>query len=387
MKIQVGVMFGGASVEHEISILSAMQVMKALDHHKYDIIPIYIAKDKEMYTGEAFKEIEQYKDITTLLKNKKTYHFVKKQQYFYLEQKHGWMNKKAYRIDIVFPILHGTNGEDGSIQGYLKTIGIPFCQSDVCACAIGQDKVIMKKLLSYAKIPIAPWFYTTVEEVNKSSLWLEKAEHLGYPLIIKPANLGSSIGIQLVENQEQLYKAIIEAFAYDEKVVVEKVIENMREVNASVLGDREHYEVSCLEEVHKHDLILSYEDKYQGSGKSKGMVSTSREIPAVLSFEQENTIKELAKQVAYEMEISGVVRIDFLIDVDHDTVLVNEMNTIPGSLAFYLWEPKDLTFTDLLDRILTIALKQYRRKEKMIVSYETNILKDYDQRQGLKGKG
>ena len=388
MKIQLGVMFGGESVEHEISILSAMQLIKALDKDKYDVIPIYVAKNKEMYTDQSFMEIENYKDLTELLKDKKSYHFLRRKQHFYLEQKNGLLiKKKSYRIDLVFPMLHGTNGEDGSMQGYLKTIGIPFCQSDVCSCAIGQDKVMMKKLLSYAGLPLVPWFYTTVYDIKNSSVWLEKAKALGYPLIIKPANLGSSVGIQVVHDEDQLHKAILESFQYDDKVVIEKVITNLREVNASVLGDMEHYEVSCLEEVIKQDAILSYEDKYQGNGKAKGMASASREIPASLSEEQAQQIQLLAQRVAYEMEVSGVVRIDFLIDVDNDCIFVNEINTIPGSLAFYLWQPKDVSFKDLLDRILLIALKRYRRKEKMVFTYETNILKDYDQRQGSKGKG
>ncbi len=387
MKIQLGIMFGGESVEHEISILSAMQVIKALDKDKYDIIPIYVAKNKDMYTGEPFMEIENYKNMTELLKGKRTYHILRKNQHFYLEQKIHLLRKKSIRIDMIFPMLHGTNGEDGSMQGYLKTIGIPFCQSDVCACAVGQDKVMMKKILSNAGLPLVPWFYTTIYEIRNSSVWFEKAEALGYPLIIKPANLGSSIGIHVVHDEGQLHKAILESFQYDEKVVIEKVITNLREVNASVLGDMEHYEVSCLEEVVKQDDILSYEDKYQGNGKSKGMASASREIPAPLSEEQAQQIKLLAQRVSYEMEVSGVVRIDFLIDSDNNCIFVNEINTIPGSLAFYLWQPMDVDFKDLLDRIISIALKRYRRKEKMLFSYETNILKDYDQRRGSKGKG
>ena len=277
---------------------------------------------------------------------------------------------------MVFPVLHGTNGEDGTFQGYLKTIGVPYVGCNVLAGAIGQDKVIMKQVLQDSGLSVLPWFFWTLHQPMEQSFF-KKAQRLGYPLIIKPANLGSSVGIAVAHNDVELHKSMIEAFQYDHKVVIEKVIEPLREINASVLGDEDGCRCSTLEEVVKQDEILSYDDKYSGQGKSKGMLSTSRKLPAELSDEQAEEIRSMAMDTFRALNAAGVVRIDFLMHADSAALYVNEINTIPGSLSFYLWEKEGLPFPALLDELISLALQRVRREQKMIFSYDTNILRDY----------
>lgn len=385
MKLRVGVAFGGQSVEHEISILSAMQVMHALDKEKYEVIPMYFSKEKTLFSDPSLKDLKRYKDLLVLEKQCVSYHLIRDQQHVYLEADSRRFFQKKIELDIVLPVMHGTNGEDGVFQGYLEMIGIPYCGSAVLGAAIGQDKVIMKQVLMHAHIPVIDWCYVTCfDELDE--VFYKRIEHLNYPVILKPANLGSSIGIQYVSSKEQLNDALQEAFRYDEKVVIEHAIEHLKEINASVMGDLSHSEVSVLEEVNKHDHILSFHDKYEGNGKSKGMVSASRNIPANISKEIQEQIETLAKRTFKELHAKGIARIDFMVDEDTKQIYVNEINTIPGSLSFYLWEPKGITFTRLLDRIIAIGLDNYRRQQQRITSYSTNILQTFEQGQGNKLK-
>lgn len=386
MKLQLGVAFGGESVEHEISILSAMQVIQALDKEKYDIFPMYYTKEKVLYCDEQLKDIDVYKDMDKLMQSLKPCTLLHDHQNHYIEELGGFFKRKRKRIDMVLPVMHGTSGEDGVFQGYLEMLGIPHTGSAVLGAAIGQDKVIMKQVLENVKVPIVPWFYATVYDLKDMDMIFSRAEELTYPMIIKPSNLGSSIGIEIVENKEQLHKALIEAFQYDEKVVVEKVIQQLKEVNISVMGDLSIINISCIEEVMKADHILSYHDKYEGGAKTKGMASAKRIIPANLDDETSEEVRMLAKKTFHELHSAGIVRIDFMIDEADGSVYVNEINTIPGSLAFYLWEKTGVSFTELLDRYIQLGLDAYKRKERMIFSYQTNILKTFKKGSSMKGK-
>ena len=243
-------------------------------------------------------------------------------------------------------------------------------------CIRDRDKVIMKQVLQDSGLSVVPWFFWTLHQPMEQSFF-KKAQRLGYPLIIKPANLGSSVGIAVAHNDVELHKSMIEAFQYDHKVVIEKVIEPLREINASVLGDEDGCRCSTLEEVVKQDEILSYDNKYSGQGKSKGMLSTSRKLPAELSDEQAEEVRTMAMDAFRALNAAGVVRIDFLMHADSSALYVNEINTIPGSLSFYLWEKEGLSFPALLDELISLALQRVRREQKMIFSYDTNILRDY----------
>ncbi len=399
MKIKVGVIFGGETVEHEVSIISAVQAMAKMDQEKYEIIPIYITKDNEWYTGEMLKDIEYYKDLDLLKKYAKNVVLYRKNGEFVLQSK-GLMKSTVKTLDIAFPIVHGTNVEDGILQGYLQTIGIPFVGPDTYAAVVGQDKVYMKCIFENANLPMAKflWFYDEEYRADAESV-MKKVEKLGYPVIVKPALTGSSVGIQIVRQQEQLQEAIEEAIQYDHKIIIEELIENLKEVNISILGNSSQQEVSVIEEVLPSKDFLTYEDKYIGNGKgkmgakqpmksSKGMLSASRKIPADLTKKMKQEIEEVAVKAFQSLGSSGCCRIDFLIDEKNKKIYINEINSIPGSLAFYLWEAKGVSYTSLLDEMITIAIKEYKKRNSKTHSFDTNILSGFTHGslKGMKGK-
>lgn len=392
MKIKVGVIFGGQTVEHEVSVISAVQAMNYMNQDKYDIIPIYIAKDRTWYTGKMLMEIDVYKDFESLKKYAKKVTMVRKDGVFYL-QTLGFLKKVVSEIDIVFPIVHGNTMEDGTIQGYLETLGIPYVGSHILGSALGQDKVVMKQVMASSDIPVVPylWFYDNEFLENREDIEY-KVNKLGYPVIVKPASLGSSVGIGMAKTSSELNSCVAEAIKYDSKIIVEKVVENLVEVNCSVLGNYEVQEVSAIEEVMSVNEFLTYKDKYVGNtkgGKSKGMASTNRIIPARINKKQEELVRSLAVDTFKVLNLSGVCRIDFLIDKLKDKVYVNEPNTIPGSLAFYLWEPVGKSYPELLDDLINLAIKDYKNRSKKTNSFDTNILSmagGLKGSKGLKGK-
>lgn len=388
MKIKVGVIFGGVSVEHEISIISAVQAMNSMDTEKYDIIPIYIGKDRTWYTGKMLMDIDVYKDFNDLKRYATKVTLYKKGNQFYL-QSLGFFKRLIEEIDIAFPIVHGTNVEDGTLQGYLGTIGIPYVGSSVFGAALGQDKIAMKQIFESEKLPVAPyvWFYDS-EYLNNTDVIVKNVNKLGYPVIVKPASLGSSVGIAVVKNEDDLDEAIMDAITYDNRIVIEKMIGNLTEVNCSVIGNYEYQQTSAIEEVMSNDEFLTYKSKYIGGAKgskSKGMASANRIIPARINDKLQEEIEELSKAVFKVLNLSGVCRIDFLIDKKAEKVYINEPNTIPGSLSFYLWEPIGKSYKELLDDVITLAIKDYKNKSKKVYSFDTNVLSSFSGTKGLKG--
>lgn len=396
MKIRLGVIFGGESVEHEVSIISAIQAMNKMDSEKYEIIPIYITKDRQWYTGEMLKEIETYSDLSLIKRYAKNVVLYEDNGKFVLQNKKGF-RRIVKEIDMVFPIVHGTNVEDGVLQGYLESIGIPFVGGDVYASAVGQDKIFMKEIFRENDLPVCDyaWFYDTEYEDDNEKV-LARVEKLTYPVIIKPATLGSSVGIKTAHNKEELKVAIDEAIKYDHKIVVEKLVENLMEVNISVLGNYSNQQVSAIEQVISTKDFLTYEDKYLGSSKtkgkiggkfkaSKGMVSTSRVIPAPLPKKMKEEVEKVAVGAFKALGSSGVVRIDFLVDEKEKKIYINEVNNIPGSLSFYLWEPIGKEYTELLDDMINIGIRDYKMRIAKTHSFDTNILKGFAEHGGLKG--
>lgn len=389
MKIKVGVIFGGETVEHEVSIISAVQAMNSMNLEKYDIVPIYISKDRTWYTGKMLMDIDVYKNFETLKKYAKKVVLYKKDGGFYL-QSLGLFKNIVSELDVVFPIVHGNNVEDGTLQGYLESVGIPYVGSGVIGSALGQDKVIMKQVFECEGIPHVPytWFFDS-EYLNDSEAILKQIKKLGYPVIVKPATLGSSVGITVSKDDKTIDAAILEAIKYDNKIIVEKVVSNLVEVNCSVLGNYEYQETSEIEEVMSTEEFLTYADKYIGgskkTGASKGMASARRIIPARISDDMKEEVKELSKKTFRALNLGGVCRIDFLIDEKTKKVYVNEPNTIPGSLSFYLWEPINKNYTTLLDDMITLAIKRYKSNSKKTRSFETNILSNFSGTKGLKG--
>lgn len=392
MRIKVGVIFGGTTVEHEVSIISAVQAMEHLNEEKYDVYPIYIAKDKTWYTGKMLADIDIYRDFETLKKYAKKVVLFNHDGLFRL-QSLGFFKRVVADLDIILPIVHGNNMEDGTLQGYLEMVGVPYVGSGVLGSSLGQDKVVMKQIFENIGVPVVPyvWFFDNDYYLDKESI-TAKIKKLGFPVIVKPATLGSSIGITYVKDEKDLEKAIEEAITYDVKIVVEKAIENLIEVNCSVLGNYQAQQTSVLEEVMGSDEFLTYKDKYLGNGKtkgkigSKGMASTNRIIPARLDEKMTNKIQDIAKEVFKALNLSGVCRIDFLIDRKSQQIYVNEPNTIPGSLSFYLWEKTGKTYDQLLDEMITLAIKQFKVKNKKVFTFDTNILSNYNGLKGFKGK-
>ena len=404
MKIKVGVLFGGKSVEHEISVISAVQAMGYLDRNKYDVIPIYITKNNEFYVGENVGKIESYTDINSLIKTSQRVVMVWDENKVKLIKYPQKMLSKGYvdYIDIAFPVVHGTNVEDGTLQGYLQMMNIPYVGCDVLSSAVGMDKYVMKTVLKDNGIPVLDCKCYTANQYdeNEDALIEEIESAIGYPVIVKPVNLGSSIGISKAENRTELYDSLETAFQYATKVLVETAVQNLKEINCSVLGDYESAEASECEEPVSSDKILTFTEKYIGDGSakgakgakggvkgsgSKGMATLKRKIPADITPEQRDTIRELAVKAFKCLGCGGVSRIDFMMDTKTGNIWLNEINTIPGSLSFYLWEPIGVKYSELLDRMISLALKRERENENITYSFDSNVLQGVKLGGGTKG--
>ncbi len=380
MKTRVAMLFGGKSVEHEVSVISGIQAILSMDTDKYEVIPVYMTKKNEMYIGEDIGNIEAYKDINALLSRSQRVIMINENGHVKLTgfpvKKFGKNPEKE--IDIAFPVVHGTNVEDGAFQGYLKTVGIPFVGCDVTASAIGMDKFIMKAVLKEGNVPVLDARLYTLSDYSDMETLLDNVEkEIGYPAIVKPVNLGSSVGISVAKDRVELTNSIDDAFRYATKVLVEHAISKLREINCAVLGDENDAIASECEEPLHTDEILSYEDKYVSnskSGGSKGMASVSRKIPAELSGEKREEIRDLAVRAFKLLGCNGVARIDFMIDEENGKLYFNEINTIPGSLSFYLWEPVGIPYKELLSRMIDLCLKRARQEESLTFTFDTNIL-------------
>lgn len=380
MKIQLGVLFGGNSTEHEISIISAVQAMLSIDREKYDVVPFYITKDSRFFTGADLFEIKNYRDIPKLVAKCTEVTLVKEGDVaaIYKFPPKSFGKNRIGHIDIAFPIVHGTNTEDGVLAGYIEMLGIPYVGCDVASSALGMDKFAMKAIFREYGIPVLPSkLYTTTDYEDIDAL-VEKIEGaFSYPVIVKPVNLGSSIGISVAADRDALLKSLDTAFSFAEVVLVERAITNLREINCSVLGDRFAAEASECEEPITEDEMLSFEDKYISGAKSggaKGMASVKRKIPAPISDEMRTEIREMAVKAFRALGCSGVSRIDFMIDCDENKLYLNEINTIPGSLSFYLWEPLGVKYQELLDRMIELAMKRQRARSNLTFSFESNVL-------------
>ncbi len=396
--ITLGVFFGGMSVEHEISVISALQTIHAFPEFKYNIVPIYISKDGEWYTGPGLTAVQNYRNMSKLLSwCEKVYMTPNRGDFnLYRYKSNMFKGKVVTKIDVAFPILHGSYGEDGSLQGLFEMIGIPYVGSNLRASNIAMDKIATKYMCKANNIPCVDYMWTTDRE------WFEQhdakkaeAEEIGYPLIVKPAGLGSSVGISKAANSEELDAAVELASKFTDKIIIEKMVQNLQEINCSVYGSYHDCHASVLEEPVRSGDILSYKDKYMGSGSAKGgakgmkfgakggkfgsksgsqgMSGSQRKCPADLPEDVTKYIQQLAIKTFKEMNATGIIRIDFMRDSVNGDVYVNEINAIPGSLAFYLWEATGKKFVDVLDEVINIAIKEAQEKHKLKVSFDQNI--------------
>ncbi len=375
MKISIALFMGGRSVEHEISVLSALQAYNALDKNRYSVTPIYITKSGEWYSSDLLLDAANYKDLASLVKRSRRV-YMKAQTGDHNIYTKGTFSEKVFaKIDVVLPVLHGTNGEDGSFQGIIEATGLPYVGCDVLSSANGMDKITMKMILASCGVPVVDyvWFTDGQYAAAKTSV-IEKVESLGYPVIVKPASLGSSVGISQASNRTELTRAIADAERYCSRILVERMITDLKEINCSVLGSCDEYQMSVCEEPLRSGEILSYKDKYMSGGKSsKGMQSTKRRIPADLPEVTRERIQFLAGETFRVLSCSGVARIDVMIDGASGDIYVNEINTIPGSLSFYLWEASGISFDKLMDKLVDIAIKRKSAQDSKSVSYGDNI--------------
>ena len=374
--------FGGSSPEHEVSVLSAMQVFAAMDESDFTLVPLYITKSGKWLSGDSLKDLNNYKDLKALENSSYPVSFTKDSMgaTHLTEQNKPSLFKKSTSIPVytVICAFHGSEGENGAFQGVCEQFNVPYTGSGVLASSVGMDKVKAKQLCEANNIPVTSSldFYEHDWELHQNMI-LEEATLLGFPLVVKPVNLGSSIGVKKVEDNEELIEAVEVAFRYDAHLLVEVAIQPLMEINCSVLGTAEDCRASVCERPLGTTETLSFEDKYQrGAGADKGMASADRVIPADISTELTTQIQSLALHTFKTFDASGVARLDFLVNTDTQDVYFNEINTIPGSFSFYLWAKSDLTFKQLVEELIVIALKRHQAKNGRIRSYETNLLSE-----------
>lgn len=360
------VFFGGSSPERDVSVITGVLTLNSLDKSEYNPIPIFISETGEFYTGSELNNLNFYKNLN--LKKAKRCALISGDNRLYLLK--GKKLKEQCEIYCAINCTHGQMGEDGTLSGILKYSQIPEVAPEIFAQALAIDKHFSKVMLNALQVP-------TVEgaTINRKDFFEDSnaqvdiiANKLGYPVIIKPARLGSSIGIEKAENGDQLFIAITRAFRYDDKVVCEKYLKNSRDINCAVYKMGEKIETSKLEEALKKSDILSFIDKY-GGGK---LENSKKSYPNDLSTEIQEQIKEYARLAYTQLEFEGIVRFDFL--VCEDRVYLNEINAIPGSLAYYLFCDKLSEFTKLLSGLIEHKVRQISKRSTLITRFESSIL-------------
>jgi D-alanine-D-alanine ligase len=362
--IRIGIIFGGRSVEHEVSLVSAASVINALDKTKYEIVPIGIAPSGQWLSlGDALK----------LLKEKSTLDNIPEQLLVPDPRKQALVaindgGNVGKPIDVIFPVLHGTYGEDGTLQGLLELSDIPYVGAGVLGSAVGMDKAIQKDLLRQAKIPVTPSVWFLYEEYSKyqKKITVDMERKLHYPMFVKPANSGSSIGISKAHNRKELIDEIEIAAQYDRKILVEKSVQNAREIECSILGN-DKPDVSIPGEIIPSNEFYDYDAKYV-DGKSSAV------IPAKLPKATIKEIQQIAIAAFRALDCSGMARVDFLVTKKTNRIFLSEINTIPGftSISMYpkLWQASGLSYSNLLDRLIELAIERHQAKRQLKTTYQ-----------------
>ena len=382
-KIRLGVMYGSRSSEHEVSIISAVQLMRSVNREKYDLTPIYITQKGEWYTGEPLLQMETYTKfdgnmaglIPIRLDLTAGSHAV-----IYTEKRKGLFGGEheavLTRLDCVIPVFHGLHGEDGTIQGLLELCDLPYSSCGVGASAIGMDKVYMKALFRGFNFPVLPDLFCLRAdwEKNPEEIMNRIEAELSYPVFVKPSCLGSSIGVSRAGNREELQEALSLGFEFDRKVLVEKGLNEPIELNCSVMGYNGEAKASEIEMPISGGKLLSFQEKYLSSGGSKGMASLKRVLPAPIGEELKQQIQKLSVEIFNALDCKGVVRIDYMLNPEDEQLYITEINTIPGSMAFYLWEKSGIPYPELIDLLVDFAMKASRDKEESNYAYHSDIL-------------
>ena len=356
------VFFGGKSAEHDISLITANLALNAVDEEKYKVYPIFIDKENHWFLAKNFKNnINKNFDKTEI--------FLKMGESC-IFKKSAFGLKKIASADCALLCNHGLNGEDGTLQSVLELCDIPYTSTNVITSAICMDKVVMKFLLEKFEFNVVPYTYFLRKdfEKNKKEIFEKIEAKLGFPVIIKPANLGSSIGISKANNQTELEKSIETALCFDNKILVEKALTDFKEINCACLKDGQNVIISSLEEPISYEDILTFDPKYLSGNKK----SLKRIYPAKISEEIKKEIQQTSKEIFENFELSGVVRIDFMIS--NYIVYVNEINTIPGSLAYYLFEKENLSFGDVLEKLIASSVQKHDEKKHITYAYKSDVL-------------
>ena len=397
-KMNVAVFFGSRSCEHDVSIISAVQLMEAIDRENYDVHPIYISREGIWYTGEALQRIETFREFNPMS------HGVTRinldltanagDVWAWPPQKAGLLSKvpkPLFHIDCAIPVLHGMHGEDGTLQGVFEMANIPYTSAGVLGSAVAMDKIAMKQLFRGAGLPVLDFIWFTRDDIEKDweHICRQVKEKLKYPVIVKPACLGSSIGVSRVNTQEELRKAVDLAAQYDRRLLIEVGIRQPVEINCAAVGFGGTIRTSVCEMPvpSEPDRILDFVEKYlrnvgAKAGESRGMKSLSRVLPAPIGDDLTDRIQEMTKEVFRLLDGRGTMRIDFMLD-ENDMLYINEPNTIPGSLAFYLWKAAGLSFPGLVEEMIESAMSAYAEKNRNVYAFDSAILQKVSA--GVKG--
>ncbi len=376
-KLKIGVIFGSRSVEHEVSIVTAHQVMQAMDKDRYEVIPIYITKEGRWLTGGGLLSLESFKDLSLSVSGlNKAYIVPDPSVQPLVVESRKWLKKVLQRkIDMAFPLVHGTYGEDGTLQGLLELADIPYIGAGVLGSAVGMDKIAMKAVFKENHLPIVGymWFLRSEWKEMQEEIIKKIESNLKYPLFVKPSNLGSSIGISKAKNRQELKKSIDIASHYDRRLIIEESLEGYMEINCSVLGYEKPIPSVCEQPI-SWEEFLNYDEKYLKGGKSSGLKGAERRIPAPIPRELTKEIQQLAIRAFRAIDCRCVARVDFLVNAEGNEIFVNEINTIPGSISFYLWEATGIPFSELIDRLVELAFEVHKEKSKTTYSYDSKVI-------------
>ncbi len=378
MKKNIAVIFGGRSAEHDVSIITAHTpiINSLLSSGKYNVWPIYIAKNGSWHVDQVMNDIEYFKceDFEILLKKQKKPHILIDNG-----MKIVWpgLRKKTVSLDVAFPAMHGTFGEDGSLMGFLRMANIPFVGCDLFSSALAMDKVLTKKIIATEDIPVVPYIWFAKKEwYEKKEKLKESAFSLNWPVFVKPAHLGSSIAITKVKERKELENAIEIALHYDDKVLVEESIENLIEVTLPIMGNEELQLAEIERPLNKTDFF-DFKDKYLSNEKGTSGVNNQRsELPAKIDEDLANKVRDLGRKTYTALECSGIARVDFLIESKKKVVYVNEVNTLPGSLYHHNWKKIGISNIDLVENLIKLGEERFLLKENITYSFKSDILKN-----------
>lgn len=389
-KTTVGVIFGGRSVEHDVSVVTGHQVMQAFDPERYEVVPVYIDRNGRWYTGEPLLNLKNYQNeivslsgVEEAILSPATHHHGLIIQPLKSSSLFG-KKSQIKRLDVVFPAIHGSHGEDGTLQGLLELADIPYVGCGVLASAVANDKLMTKIVLRQYGVPVIDAIaFTRAEwEADPDAIIKRILSQFEFPVFIKPVTLGSSIGIGKV-NDERLLRASIDVAAnLDSRILVERAVVGSVEINCAVMGSGSEIRASVLEQPVSWDAFLTYEEKYLRGGE--GMKSAARLIPAPIDDELTEVVQRIAKQAFQAIQGRGTARIDFLVNLESGEVYLNELNTMPGSMAFYLWQEMNLPPSQVVHLLVEQARESHAEKRRNTYNYQTQLI-NLTATRGLKG--